>query len=125
MADTAFEAIVSRQAWHTAAILPPYHAVMVDSDGLFNLSDGSGPFVGIVQYGAEAAGDIATVVKGSFPAIATVDVDAGDALTINSAAAGKFKKAAQADTVYGVALTSAAAGDLFTLYMSDVAIIEP
>lgn len=120
MTNTAFEAITSRQAWHAAEALPKYYAVMVDTNGKLAKADGTRPFVGIVQYGAEAADDVATVVRGSFPAIATVEVSAGALLTLDSNNAGKFKVAAADDTVYGVALTSAAAGNLFTIMLNEI-----
>lgn len=120
MTNTAFEAITSRQAWHAAEALPKYYAVMINADGKLAKADGTRPFVGIVQYGAEAADDVATVVRGSFPAIATTEILAGDLLTLDSSNAGKFKVAAANDTVYGVALTGATAGNLFTIMLNEI-----
>lgn len=123
MANTAFEAITSRQAWHAAGALPKYYAAMIDAEGKLAKADGTRPFIGIVQYGAAAEDDVATVVKGSFPAIGSEEISAGDLLTLDSGDnAGKFKVAdTEGDVVYGVALTGAAAGDLFTIAMNDVA----
>jgi len=126
MANTAFEAITTRQSWFAAAAIPKYYAVMIDEAGLLAKSDGTRPFAGIVEYGSAAKDDMITVVKGAYPALGSEDIAVGDLLTIDAAAAGKFKIAdTVADVVYGVALTPAAAGDLFTIMMNDVPLAIP
>ena len=121
MANTAFEAITTRQSWYAASALAKYYACMIDTAGLIAKSDGSRPFVGIVEYGAAAKDDMVTVVKGSYPALATEEIHVGDLLTIDGGTPGKFKIADTSnDIIYGVALTAAAAGDLFTIMMNDV-----
>lgn len=124
--NTAFESITTRQAWHAAEVLEKYEAVMFDPDGKFALADGTGQFAGIVQYGAEAIDNIATVVKGIFPAIGSEDIVAGP-VTIAAATPGQFRMAVAADgetpadVVYGTALTTSDADGLFALAMADVA----
>lgn len=118
---TAFEAITTRASYYAAAAIAKYYAVMIDTDGKYAAADGTRPFVGIVEYGAAAANDMITVVKGTYPAIATENVTAGALMTIDGTAAGKFRIAdTTKDIIYGVALTAADAGDLFTLQMNDV-----
>lgn len=116
---TAFEAVTSRQSWYASAKLDKYYGVQFDTDGKFELADGTRPFAGIVQYGSETANEMITVVKGDFPAVAQEAITAGNLVTIaTSTDAGKFKVADTAlDVVYGVALTGAAAGELFTISM--------
>ena len=119
---TAYEAVISRQAGYAAAAVAQYYGVMFDATGKFAKADGSRPFAGVVQYGASAADEIITVVKGDYPVIATETVEAGDLITIASGAdAGKFKVAGTAaDVVYGVAMTDAAKDEIFTLSMLPV-----
>lgn len=121
MANTAFESITTRHSWKTAEVLAKYDAVMYDADGNYVKSDGTRPFVGIVQYGADTIGDFATVVRGTYPAIAQAIIATGALVTIDAAHPGKFITAVALDKVYGVALTEAgAAGEMFTLAMADV-----
>lgn len=117
---TAFEAITTRQAWFASEVLTKYEAAMIGADGKYAKADGTGQFAGIVQYGAEAADRMVTVVKGTFPALAAVEITAGDKVTIDATNAGQFKVAAASDVVYGAALTDASAEGLFTLSMADV-----
>lgn len=107
MADTAFEAITSRQAWYAAAPVNKYYGVMFDATGKYALADGTRPFAGIVQYGAENAGDMCTVVRGTFPMVAKETLVAGDLIGVD---AGKAKKVTDASTAIGVALTGATVG---------------
>lgn len=117
---SAFEAITTRQAWYASEEVEKYDAVMFDAAGKYVKADGTGVFQGIVQYGAETANDMATVVKGTFPAIGSVDISAGDKVTIDATKPGRFKVAATGAAVYGVALTDGKADNLFTLTMNDV-----
>lgn len=124
--NTAFEMITGRTAWHTAEALPTYRAVMIDASGLYALADGTGAFVGIVQYPAAKANDVATVVTGAFPALATEEIEAGDKLTIDADVPGKFRIAdTPGDVVIGVALSGAAIGDLFTIQTGIVNTVIP
>lgn len=107
MADTAFEAITTRQAWYAAEAVNKYDAVMHGEDGRYKKADGTRPFAGIVQYGAEAAGNMCTVVRGVFPGVAHEAIAAGDPLTVN---AGKFAKQTAGEAV-AIALTAAANAD--------------
>ena len=116
--NTAFEAITTRQAWYASEELNKYEAAMLGTDGKYAKADGTGQFVGIVQYGAEAADRMVTVVKGTFPALAEAAVVAGARVTLGTA--GKFVAAEAADVVYGVALTSTDTEGLFTLSMAEV-----
>lgn len=123
---TAFEAVTSRQSWYAAEAVAKYYAVQYDTDGKFEKADGTRPFAGIVQYGAEAADDMITVVKGDFPAIAQEAITAGSLVTIASGAdVGTFKIAdTEGDMVFGVAITAAGAkGEPFTLSMLPVVTI--
>lgn len=125
---TAFEAVTSRQSWYAADVIAKYYAVQFDHDGKFEIADGGRPFAGIVQYGAEAADDMITVVKGDYPAIAQEAITAGSLVTIATGDdAGTFMLADVAlDVVYGVALTAAGAkGELFTLSMLPIATTIP
>lgn len=113
---TAFEAITTRLSWYAAEKIEKYQAVQFDTDGKFEVADGTRQFAGLVQYGAEEADLMATVVKGTFPAIADGAIAAGDYVTLSTD--GSFKKAEQglADVVvYGIALTDASDEFLFTL----------
>ena len=49
MADTAFEAITTRQAWYAGEAVEKYDAVMIGTDGRYMKADGTRPFAGIVQ----------------------------------------------------------------------------
>lgn len=120
--QSAFEAITTKQAWYAAEELAKYDAVMYGSDGKYVKADGSNVFVGIVQYGAEAADRMVTVVKGTFPAIGSTDLTAGMQVTIDADNPGMFIEADTGDVVYGIALTAAKAGNLFTLAMNDVTV---
>lgn len=120
MATTAFEAITTRQAWYATAVLEKYTAAEFGVDGNIVAATGAGQFAGIVQYSNDVAGNMVTVVKGMFPTVASVAITKGDKVTIDAANAGKFKVAATGNTVYGTAMNTAAAGDLFTVAMSDV-----
>lgn len=104
MAETAFEAITSRQAWHASVPVKRYYGVMLDASGQYAPADGSRPFAGIVQYGAESAGDVCTVVRGTFPMAAKETIAAGDYVGVD---AGMAIKAASAAVAIGIALTPA------------------
>lgn len=103
MADTAFEAITTRQAWYASEAVNKYDAVMLGSDGRYAKADGSRPFAGIVQYPAESAGDMCTVVRGTFPGVAAEAIAAGDYVKVS---AGKFAVGTASDAV-GVAISPA------------------
>lgn len=125
MANSAFEAVTSRHAWYAAGEINKYSAVQYGADGKLELADGTGLFAGIVQYGAENAGEMITAVKGAFPAVGSEDITEGDKLTIDVNNPGMFKVAAAKDLVYGVAITGATAGDLFTIATSEVTLTIP
>lgn len=118
--STAFEAITTRQAWYAAEVMGKYAAAEIGADGKYVLATGAGQFAGIVQYGAEAADRMVTVVKGTFPAVGSVAIAAGDKVTIDAVNPGEFKLAVAGDVVYGIALTDADADLLFTLSMADI-----
>ena len=128
MAEAAFEVPGAKSAWYANEVIERYYGVMIDTDGKYANADGSGPFIGICQYGAAAANEMCTVVKGIFPGIATEIIAAGSKVTIGSGAtAGQFAIADTAgDEVYGIAVTAAAAiGDLFTIHMLEVPMTIP
>lgn len=76
--NTTFEAITKRMAYYTNAAISKYYGVQWNSDGLLELADGTKPFAGIVEYGADAAGQLATTVMGIYPGIAsTADMPKG------------------------------------------------
>lgn len=108
MAETAFEAITSRQAWHASAPVKRYYGVMLDATGKYALADGTRPFAGIVQYGAENADDVCTVVRGTFPMAAAETIAAGDYVGVNK---GLAVKATDASKAIGIALTPATVSD--------------
>lgn len=112
MADTAFEAVTTRQAWYASVALAKYDAAQHAADGRFEKADGTRPFAGIVQYGTDKAGDMATVVRGTFPGVANAAVTAG---AVVMTVAGKFAVATTGKTAVGIALTAAAAGELFAV----------
>lgn len=129
--DVAFELPKDRFAWYTGAVLNKYEPAVLDTDGNLvpatatNLTS-SAQFMGVCQYPAEKAGNMATVVKGAFPVVAKAAIAAGklvevtnDTTTVNDVvyhvvaeSAGDLADAA----VIGTALTAAtAAGDLLTI----------
>lgn len=119
---TAFEAITTRQSWYASAAVAKYDAVEIGSDGKYQKANGTGLFAGICEYGAEAAGRMITVVKGTFPCVCSGTVTAGAKLTVDTTKAGQMKVAAQNDAVYGVALNAAAAGELVSIAMVEAPI---
>lgn len=121
----AYEAITTRLSGYSADEIAKYAAVMYDANGAFDLADGTRPLAGIVEYGAEEAGIMITVVRGAFPAIGSEDIEKGDLLKIDASNPGKFKVAAATEAVAGVALTDAAAGDLFTVALTESAFTVP
>ena len=113
MAETAFEAITTRQAWYAGEAVSTYDAVMIGADGRFMKADGTRPFAGIVQYGAEEADRMCTVVRGTFPGVAANAIAAGDPLKVS---AGQFDKQTAGEAV-GVALTGGKTGELIAVMM--------
>lgn len=111
MGTTAFQAITTRQAFTAAVAVAKYDAVELDANGKLALATGALPFMGMVEYGANAADEMATVVRGIFPGVATEDVTTGDYLVIDGAHAGKFKVAGTSAKVVGIAQSDATAGD--------------
>lgn len=122
MANTAFEAITTRQSWYAAAPISKYDAVEIGSAGKYQQADGSGLFAGICEYGAEAADCMVTVVKGTFPVACSEAVTAGDKLVVDTANPGKVK-AGTSGNILGVALNDAAAGELTSLAMVDSPVV--
>lgn len=108
MADTAFEAITSRQAWYASEPVARYHGVMLDATGKYAPADGTRPFAGVVQYGAENAGDMCTVVRGTFPMVTKESIAAGDYVGVDD---GFAVKVTDASAAIGIALTSATAAE--------------
>lgn len=129
--DVAFELPKDRFAWYTGAVLNKYEPAVLDTDGNLvpatatNLTS-SAQFMGVCQYPAEKAGNMATVVKGAFPVVAKAAIAAGklvkvtdDTTTVNdieyhvvAESSGDLADAA----VIGTALTAATtAGDLLTI----------
>lgn len=129
--DVAFELPKDRFAWYTGAVLNKYEPAVLDTDGNLvpatatNLTS-SAQFMGVCQYPAEKAGNMATVVKGAFPVVAKAAIAAGklvevtdDTTTVNDVeyhvvaeSSGDLDDAA----VIGTALTAATtAGDLLTI----------
>lgn len=123
MANTAFEAITTRQSWYASEKIAKYDAVEFGSDGKYQKADGSGLFAGICEYGAEAADRMITVVKGTYPAVASGAIAAGAQLTIDAENPGQVKAAAAGDTVYGVALNAAANDELVSIAMIEAGVV--
>lgn len=120
MNTVAYEMITSRTSHYSAGALVKYEPVMLDATGLYAKADGTKPFVGVVEYGVDGAGEMVTVVKGIFPMIAGADIAQGAALMV---AAGKVVTAdatLASVTVIGVALGVATTGNLVSVHM-----IEP
>lgn len=129
--NVAFELPKDRFAWYTGAVLNKYEAAVLDTDGNLvpatatNLTS-SAQFMGVCQYPAEKAGNMATVVKGAFPVVAKAAIAAGklvevtnDTTTVNDVV---YHVVAESSgnlndvTVIGTALTAATtAGDLLTI----------
>lgn len=130
--QAAFEVPKDRFAWYAETALNKYEPAIVNANGYLeaatssNLTDET-QFVGICQYPAENAGDMATVVKGVFPAVANAAIAAGKLVevtasttTVNGVTYHTVAAATDNDladpTVIGTALTAAAAaGDLVTV----------
>jgi len=129
--DVAFELPRDRFAWYTGAVLNKYEPAVLDEDGnlvpattttLTNFAQ----FMGICQYPAEKAGNMATVVKGAFPVVANGAIAAGSlvevtdyTITVNDI---EYHVVCESSgdmdfhTVIGTALTAATtAGDLLTI----------
>lgn len=119
MADmTAYEMITSRISNYANEAVSKYQAVAIDTNGNYCVADDTTkPFVGICQYGEEAAGRVITVVRGVFPGIASAAIAAGDFVV--PTANGQFVKATKG-AVIGVAMSAAAkAGELFGVQILD------
>lgn len=119
MADmTAYEMVTSRISNYANEAVSKYQAVAIDTNGNYCVATGTTkPFVGICQYGEEAAGRVITVVRGIFPGIASAAINAGDPVVPTTD--GKFVKATSG-AVIGVAMSKAAkAGELFGVQILD------
>ena len=111
----AYEMITDRLSHYSAAKLEKYDPVMINSAGKYAKADGTAPFVGIVEYGVDAADEMVTVVKGIYPGKAGADIVAGGTpLTIT---AGTFVTAEATELVVGVALAAATTGNLVSVHM--------
>ena len=118
MANTAFEAITTRQSWYAGDAVDRYDAVEFGEGGKYVKAPGKGVFAGMCEYGAEAADRMITVVKGTFPGVANAAILAGAKVTIDSSLAGRIKTAGGSDPVIGIALNAAgAAGELVSVAM--------
>lgn len=115
MANTAFEAITTRQAWYASEEVAKYDAVEFGDDGKYQKADGTGIFAGVCEYGCEAADRMITVVKGTYPVVASATVKAGDKLGVDADNPGKMKPGATA--VCGIALNDADKDELVSLSM--------
>lgn len=122
--DTAYEAITSRTAWYAGAALTKYDAVMLNAAGKYVKADGTRPFAGIVEYGCDAADQVATVVRGIYPGVANAAITAGAYL---KCVAGKWAPTATVgDVVLGVALTAAtASGETVSVQMLETPFTIP
>ena len=129
--DVAFELPRDRFAWYTGAVLNKYEPAVLDEDGnlvpatnttLTNFAQ----FMGICQYPAEKAGNMATVVKGAFPVVANGAIAAGSLVEVTDATITvndiEYHVVCESSgdmdfhTVIGTALTAATtAGDLLTI----------
>jgi hypothetical protein len=129
--DVAFELPRDRFAWYTGAVLNKYEPAVLDEDGnlvpattttLTNFAQ----FMGICQYPAEKAGNMATVVKGAFPVVANGAIAAGSlvevtdaTITVNDIEYHVVRESSGGMDfvdVIGTALTAATtAGDLLTI----------
>lgn len=129
--NVAFEAPKERFAWYTGAVINKYEPAMLDTDGCIipatatALTDAA-QFIGVCQYAAESAGDMATVVKGAFPVVAGGAIAAGklveitdNTTTVNGVVYHTVAESTGDLTdaiVLGTALTPAeSAGDLITI----------
>lgn len=117
MANTAYEAVTTRQSWYAGEEVAKYDAVEFGSDGKYKKATGSGIFAGICEYGAEAADRMITVVKGTFPGTCSAAVTEGAKLAVDSANPGKFKVAGSGEAICGVALSAGAADELVSVAM--------
>lgn len=100
----AYEQIVSRMALPVGEVVSKYQAAQISTAGVIELADGTRPLAGIVQYGAESIGDMATVVKGIYPVLVSADVLKGARLKVDVAHPGKFVTALAADDAQAIAL---------------------
>lgn len=101
---SAFEQITSRLALPAEEIMKKYYGVEIGAKGTFVLATGARPFAGVVQYGAEAAGDYATVVQGIFPVLVSAEVALGARLKADSSKPGLFVTALDTEDAVGIAL---------------------
>ena len=116
--SVGFEAITSRLAWNTSAVVEKYEGAQLDAAGLIEPADGTGIFIGVVQYGAETAGDMCTVVQGIFPVKAhTTTITAGARVKPDASHPGFFVAAAATDDAVGVALMDIAADTIGSILM--------
>ena len=109
---SAFESPSIRLAFYANEAVEKYDGVEIDTDGKFAKATQANPFIGVCQYGAEAANNMITVVKGIFPAKAAEEITAGDDISVGTTA-GTFIVAVTTEgsetDVIGKALTGAAA----------------
>ena len=108
MANTAFEAITKRQAYYSAQKLDKYYGVQWSTSGRLELSDGSRPFAGVVEYGTDDAEQMATVVMGIYPCVAgEANLAANTLVTFSD---GKVVKAASG-TALGMTISAGTSVD--------------
>ena len=117
-ANTAFEAITKRLAYYTNAAIAKYHGVQWAADGTLELADGTKPFAGIVEYGTDAANEMATVVMGIFPGIAKeANLAKGTYVTFED---GLLVKATSGTAALGITLSAGSkANDLVGVSLFD------
>lgn len=126
MADTAFEAVTSRNAWYAGEGLTKYQAAMINSSGKFVKANGTRPFAGMVEYGCDAADEVATVVRGVYPGIAGADLTAGQYVKPGTGAtAGMWIATVATDSVIGIALTAAVTGATASIQMLETPFTHP
>ena len=117
MNTVAYEMITTRLSHYSAEKLAKYEPVMLDTDGKYAKADGTGPFIGVVEYGVDGPDEMVTIVKGIYPIIAGADIAAGAKLAID---AGTVITADNTDSdviVIGAALAAATEGNLVSVQM--------
>lgn len=127
MANSAFDAITTRNAWYSGVALAQHEAVMYDAAGKYVKADGSRPFAGIVEYGCDAADQMVTVVRGVFSGIAASKITAGAYLVLGTdTSAGCWAPTTTTGTaVIGIALTAATAGETLAVQMLETPFTIP
>ena len=117
MNTVAYEMITTRLSHYSAGKLAKYEPAMLDANGKYALADGTGPFIGVVEYGVDNADEMVTIVKGIYPIIAGADIAKGAKLTIDAGTVVTAVNTAADVLVIGVALAAAIEGNLASVQM--------